>query len=339
MKRKNTGKYPQLLVIFLIVASLLSLQYLNQKDQSTPEKKIVDTDGSGNDAYSHVHALAAPEYAGRAPGTRGCELAAQYIAGQFQEMGLKPAGDQGTYFQAVRSPGFSLVKEGKRWVPLLSKGVSATVSSDNVLAYIASPNAAYPHNTIIISAHYDHLGEDGGSYFPGANDNASGIGVMLEVARILASRQQQPDSNILFAAWTYEEEGLYGSSGFAAKIATGDVKVVINLDTVGNGDARDYRVWIQDQGSSLLSIIKVEGARQGLRIDTEVPDSDSRHTSDHRSFAERGIPAVTLLTPEWLDRNHTIQDTPDLVSPEKLGNAIRLVCAVIDRLAYRDASS
>lgn len=219
-------------------------------------------------------------------------------------------------------------------MPRLSRGIFLTVPSDNVLGYLASQSSSYPDNTVIISAHYDHLGKSGDNYFPGANDNASGIGVVLEVARILAGRQQQPKTNILFAAWTSEEEGLYGSRAFTIKNHVGGVKAVINLDTVGNGDIHEFRIWTQGQDNPLVFIIQDEGAKQGLKIDTENLAFNSRHTSDHKVFAEIGIPAVTLLTPAWLDRSHTVQDTPAIVKPAKLKNAIRLVIAVVDKLAY-----
>ncbi len=324
------------MILFLIGAVLICQQYLSEQyyHNIVPLRKLDDIHAAARSAYNHVRLLASPAYGGRAPGTDGGKLAAQYIAGQFQKIGLRPAGEQGTYFQTIRSPQFSLVKDGDRWVPRFSKGLLMTVPSDNVLGYIASPQAAYPNNTIILSAHYDHLGQSGDSYFPGANDNASGIGVMLEVARILASRDRQPRANVLFAAWTSEEEGLYGSRAFTLKTSVSGVKAVINLDTVGNGDLRAFRIWTQNQDNPLVSIIKEEGAKQGLHLDTEILTNGSRHTSDHKVFAEEGIPAVTLLTPTWLDGNHTVQDTPAIVEPDKLENAIKLVMAVVDRMAY-----
>ena len=155
---------------------------------------------------------------------------------------------------------------------------------------------------------------------------------MLETARILASRQQSLKYNILFAAWTSEEEGLYGSRWFTENSPTSGIKEVINLDTVGNGDVRAFNIWTQTQDNPLVGIIKDVGAKQGLSINTEVLGKYPPHTSDQRSFAEVGIPAVTLLTPDWLDKNHTVQDTPAIVNPTKLGNAVKLVIAVIDRL-------
>jgi aminopeptidase YwaD len=335
MKSKTGDRYSYLIILFIIALVLFCQNYLYQRYQSYDRKPdVVDnTQQSGEYAYNHVRVLAAPEYEGRAPGTKGGQLAAQYIAGQFQAIGLTPAGDRGTYFQTIRSPEFSLVLVNNRWVPRLTRGMFLTVPSANVLGYLASGSTPFPADTIIVSAHYDHLGQSGASYFPGANDNASGIGVMLETARILASRQQKLKYNILFAAWTSEEEGLYGSRWFTEKSPTSGIEAVINLDTVGNGDLRAFRIWTQTQDNTLVGIIKDEGAKQGLSIDTEVLGKSPPHTSDQRSFAEIGIPAVTLLTPDWLDKNHSVQDTPAIVEPAKLGNAVRLVIAVIDRLA------
>ena len=340
MNSKTQGRYSYLIILFIIAAVLFCQNYLYQQFHAydkKPDVAVDDTRQSGENAYNHVRVLASPEYEGRAPGTEGNQLAAQYIAGQFQAIGLKPAGNRGTYLQAIKSPEFSLVLVGLRWVPRLTGGLFLTVPSDNVLGYLASGGAPFPANTIIISAHYDHLGKtgDGDNYFPGANDNASGIGVMLETARILANRQQQPKCNILFAAWTSEEEGLYGSRWFTENSPTSGIKEVINLDTVGNGDVHDFSIWTQSRNDPLVGIIKDAGARQGLTIDTEVLGSFPPHTSDQRSFAEVGIPAVTLLTPDWLDKNHTVQDTPATVNPAKLGNAVKLVIAVVDRLAYK----
>ncbi len=335
MKSKTRERYSYLIILFIIAATLFCQNYLYQRYQSYDKKADVvdDTRESGEYAYNHVRVLASPEYEGRAPGTKGNQLAAQYIAGQFQSIGLKPAGSQGTYFQTIKSPEFSLILVGNRWVPRLTGGMFLTVPSDNVLGYLASGGAPFPADTIIISAHYDHLGKFGDTYFPGANDNASGIGVMLEAARILANRQQQPKFNILFAAWTSEEEGLYGSRWFTENSPTSGIKAVINLDTVGNGDIRAFRIWTQTPDNPLAGIIKDVGTQQGLSIDTDVLGNSPPHTSDQRSFAEVGIPAVTLLTPDWLDKNHTVQDTPAIVNPAKLGNAVKLVLAVIDRLA------
>jgi hypothetical protein len=335
MKPAIRGRYSYLIILFVIAITLLCQNYLYQLYQTYDKKPDpVETNQSGEYAYNHVRMLAAPEYDGRAPGTKGNQLAAEYIAGQFQAIGLKPAGNQGSYFQTIKSPEFSLVLSGLRWVPRLTDGLFLTVPSDNVLGYLASGGAPFPADTIIVSAHFDHLGQQGDQYFPGANDNASGVGVMLEVARILASRQQQPKCNILFAAWTSEEEGLYGSRWFTENTPTSGIKAVINLDTVGNGDVHAFMIWTQSQDNPLIGVIKDIGAQQGLRISTEVLGSSPPHTSDHRSFAEIGIPAVTLLTPNWLDKNHSVQDTPAIVNPVKLGNAVRLILAAVDKLAY-----
>lgn len=283
--------------------------------------------------FYHVKKLASPEFRGRAPGTEGGSLAAQYIARQFQMLDLKPGGDSGTYFQAVRGPSFSLQKQENRWKPKVYENELFGVGN-NVLGFLGPGEMVSHGSTIIISAHYDHLGEQGNNYFPGANDNASGIGVLLEVARSLASRSRNPRVNILFAAWTYEEEGLYGSKHFVSKFPLQKIKAVINLDTLGNGGKKEFLIWLHQQKNFLVPLIIKTGSELGLHIQSKVLPPQTLHTSDHQPFAEQEVPAVTLLSSAWLEKNHTFQDTPDEVNPEKLETAMKLIIAVVNRIAY-----
>jgi acetylornithine deacetylase/succinyl-diaminopimelate desuccinylase-like protein len=339
MKPKAQRQYTYVILFFVIAAVLFSQNYIYQQYQAyqadlSKTKVAEELQAAGTNAYNYVQLLASAEYDGRAPGTQGNRLAAQYIADQFRQIGLKPAGDGGSYFQTIRSPEFTLVLVGDRWMPRLTRGMFLTVPSANVLGYLPSPDATYPGDTIIISCHLDHLGQQGDHYFPGANDNASGVGVMIEVAKILASRQQRPKCNLLFAAWTSEEEGLYGSRWFTEHSPIGGIRAVVNMDSLGNGDPRRFRIWTQSPDSPLIAPITEAAATLGFGVDTEVLTNASGYTGDHRSFAEVGVPAVTLVSPTWLVDNHSVQDTPAIVSPVKLSNAVKLVLATIDKLAY-----
>ena len=101
MKSKTRERYSYLIILFIIAAVLFCQNYLYQRYQSYDKKSDVvdDTRESGEYAYNHVRVLASPEYEGRAPGTKGNQLAAQYIAGKFQSIGLKPAGDRERTFK------------------------------------------------------------------------------------------------------------------------------------------------------------------------------------------------------------------------------------------------
>ncbi len=289
---------------------------------------------SGEFAFFHVQKLASLGFQGRAPGTKGGNRAAQYLASWFQRLGLKPGGEGGTFFQTVKGPHFELVRQENRWKPNNSRQM--TVKSDNVLGFIGHPETSPGTSTIIISAHYDHLGKWNTKFFPGANDNASGLGVLLEAARVLKSRNFNPKHQILFAAWTFEEEGLYGSAYFASTFPPGKVRAAINLDSLGSGEAQDFLIWTHQANNPLLPLIEKVGEGLGLNLQFRVLPLQTRYTSDHQPFAERGIPAVTILSPNWLEKNHTFQDVPDQINTEKLEKATKLVIKVVEELASQD---
>jgi hypothetical protein len=287
----------------------------------------------GRDALFHVERLASDFYEGRAPGSAGCRRAAEYLARQFQLLGLKPAGDQGTYFQQVKVPRFVLGKQGDRWKPKVNG--EGFVLSDNVLAFLGPGEFSSQKDVVIVSAHYDHLGVLGNTWFPGANDNASGLAVLLETARFFASRPQLPNLQLLFAAWTGEEEGLYGSRHFVTTFPfRTKIRAVINLDTLGNGDPMEFLVWSRDRDNQLVSLVKAIGEKWGYQIEVQFLGSDSVYTSDDQPFSENGIPAITLLSPTWLENNHSIRDVAEMINQKKLENATKLVINIVKQLAY-----
>jgi len=287
---------------------------------------------SGDFAFFHVQKLSSSYFHGRAPGTQGGNRAAQYLAGQFQKFGLKPGGERGTYYQTVEGPSFKLVRQDYRWKPQVLE--ERALESENVLGFLGPGEISPEKSTIIVSAHYDHLGTLNGDFFPGANDNASGLGVLLEVARVLGNRATVPKHQVLFAAWTFEEEGLYGSTFFTSAFPFHKVQAVINLDSLGNGAPRDFLLWTHQAENPLIPLVTRTGDRLGLRFRSRVLSPDTPHTSDHQPFGERGIPAVTILSPNWLERNHTLRDTKDQININKLENATKLVIGVLEELAY-----
>ena len=141
----------------------------------------------------HTNVLTDAVMQGRGLGSDGLARAGHYIAEQFREAGLQPVG--GTYIQPWRQE-----------VPDLGQ-----VTMANVMGMIPGSDAKLSSEPVVLGAHYDHLGtnEESGEFFPGADDNASGISVLIEVARKLA-RAFTPQRPILFVAFTGEESGLLG---------------------------------------------------------------------------------------------------------------------------------
>ncbi len=283
----------------------------------------------GDFAFFHAARLASPVFAGRAPATEGGDLAARYIARYFRAFGLQPAGDGGTYFQEVPCAGLTLERAGERWRVRPREG-PGRFTSPNVLGFLPGKK----EEIVVVSAHYDHLGKNGGTFFPGANDNASGVGVLLEVARTLSGRAERPKKTVLFAAWTLEEAGLLGSKFFAAGFP-GKVEAVINLDTVGNGEEGVYVAWATGP-NRLVSLLEEVGGELGLKVAPVFSSPGEGHASDHVPFSARGVPAVTLTSPAWLEANHTPGDVPALLVPSRLEAAGRLVTRVLERLAYEN---
>ncbi len=164
--------------------------------------------------------LSAPALAGRAPMSKGSEAARDHIVAKMKAAGILPAGDGGTYFQSVR------------------KNLFGHRIGTNVVGRIAG--RAKPEECVYLEAHYDHWGKAGGKIQPGANDNASGVAMMLELGRRLAA--QGTDRTVIVLASDYEEGaalpmggGLKGAAYHAENPAcpAEKIKAAVVLDMVG----------------------------------------------------------------------------------------------------------
>ncbi|MBT8309334.1 MAG: M28 family peptidase, partial [Flavobacteriaceae bacterium] len=170
---------------------------------------------------------------GRATGTEGELTAAKYIADRFKEMGVDPKGTDG-YFQKFT---FLPKTDPHKDTEYVTMNSDSTITGTNVIGYIDN-NA---EETIIIGAHFDHLGLGGdGSLHRGdtdihngADDNASGTAVMINLASRLKGKNT--NNNFLFMAFSGEEMGLLGSNYFVKNptIDTKAVNYMINMDMVG----------------------------------------------------------------------------------------------------------
>jgi Zn-dependent M28 family amino/carboxypeptidase len=181
----------------------------------------------------------------------------------------------------------------------------ATIVSHNIAGRIAG--SKYPNETIVYSAHWDHLGvgapdAKGDRIYNGAVDNADGISVLLEMARAFA-HGPKPQRSILFLAVTAEERGLLGSEYYAANplhpLAT--TVGMLNTDALSTaGPARDFSI----SGSAKLGLLDdliSEGKKQGRSFTSDAhPEAGSFYRSDHFSMAKRGVPAISIESGEDL---------------------------------------
>jgi len=184
------------------------------------------------------------------------------------------------------------------------------VEARNVLGLLPGSDPEHSDEVVIICAHYDHLGpEPDGAIMNGANDNASGVSTMLEIARLWHDAGFRPARTVLFAAWDGEELGLLGSHHYAGDplLPLTRTIAVLNLDMVGRGEGMqiDGDDWVADQ-------LLTSAATFGI---TATHSSVGR--SDHVSFLEAGVPAAMVIW--WPDSvYHTPEDEIEAIEPESL---------------------
>lgn len=160
--------------------------------------------------------------------------------------------------------------------------------------------------TLIISAHYDHLGRMGpDTYFPGANDNASGISMLLNLAEHFVKNKAPYD--VLFIAFAGEEAGLQGSEWCAVDrpVPLGDIRMMINLDLVGTGDEGITVVNATAQKKVFDTLVAMN-AKNGRLV--QVKERGPACNSDHCPFVKRGVPAVFIYTMGGIAAYHDIHD-------------------------------
>ena len=184
----------------------------------------------------------------------------------------------------------------------LSANVAAnteTITSQNVVGIL--PGKSRPDETIIYTAHWDHLGigqpdANGDRIYNGALDNATGISHIIEQARAF-SKEPRTDRSVVFLAVTAEEKGLLGSEYYARNplYPLGKTVAVLNTDSMGVfGPARDFSI-AGTAKLGLLDLLVAEGQREGRTFTPDRhPESGGFYRSDHFSFAKVGVPAVSF---------------------------------------------
>ena len=259
--------------------------------------------------------LADPARAGRATGTPGGIEARRWIADQFAALELIPAGSSG-YFQP-----FSSTRRG--------------VSADDAANVVGRRDAeSSGRRALVVSAHYDHLGTVEGKLFPGADDNASGVAVLLAVARQLS--KSAPIHPVYFAAFDAEERGLLGARAFLASppVPRDRIALNVNLDMVSRSAGRDLWASGAYYNKWLIKLLDPVRKRSGvtLRYGHDRPEQgedDWTMQSDHGVFRRAGIPHIYFGVENHEDY-HQPTDTPDRIDPGFFGDvADTIVDAVV----------
>ncbi|MBP6311796.1 MAG: M28 family peptidase [Flavobacteriales bacterium] len=197
--------------------------------------------------------------------------------------------------------------------------------AENVLGTIKGQSDEW----IIVSAHYDHLGEMGpDALFPGANDNASGIAMLLGLAEWF--RSNPPKHNLLFIAFAGEEAGLMGSQYCVSDpwFDLTKVKLMVNLDILGTGDDGIMVVNATAQKKHYANLVRINKKRKLLPL---VKARGPSCNSDHCPFVQRGVPAVFLYTMGGITAYHDVFDRPETLPLTKFPEVYALLKEFITR--------
>ena len=177
------------------------------------------------------------------------------------------------------------------------------VDSPNVVGLLPGSDAKLKNEYVVYSAHLDHLGlsdpVDGDRINNGALDNASGIGTMLEVARLFATTKPRPKRSILFVATTGEEKGLRGADYFANNptVGKGEIVTDINLDEILMLTPTTDITQLGAEHSSLGAVVERAAKKVGVTVsDDPYPDENDFVRSDQYPFVKRGVPSVYIGT-------------------------------------------
>lgn len=274
----------------------------------------------------HIYYLADDKMQGRGTGSKQVKKAAKYIEKHFRKYGLAPKGEKGyrqSFEARVRRV---VVKDSIR-------------QADNIIGYVDN-GAPY---TIVIGAHYDHLGDgrQGGSrdslgvgeIHNGADDNASGVAGLLELARHYSGNDIKESFNLLFIAFGAEELGLVGSRYFTENptIPLENIHWMLNMDMIGRYSP-DNGVAVIGYGTSSKFSAIFENITSDIKFNLS---RDGNGGSDQTSFYRKDIPVLFFHTGGH-DDYHKPGDDPEKIDYNALESILKLEIDVIDNSMKQD---
>ncbi len=202
------------------------------------------------------------------------------------------------------------------------------VQSQNVIGYIHGTRK--PDSIIVLTAHYDHLGALGNAtYFPGANDNASGIAMLLSLARYYSKMEHRPEYTMVFIAFGGEEVGLVGSQFFVQYplISLNKIRFLINMDIMGTGEEGIKVVNATEFKSDFDNLVKIND--ENLLLKSVQPRGKAAN-SDHYPFSEKGVRCFFIYTLGGISAYHDVYDRAETLPLTKFNDLEKLLKLFID---------
>ncbi|HEU4524790.1 MAG TPA: M28 family peptidase [Gemmatimonadales bacterium] len=280
-------------------------------------------------AIDDIRYLSDDKLQGRMTGSPGADSAAAYLARRFQQAGLQPAA--GGWFQS-----FTVAKEA----PVAQSARVGGMVGRNVIGLLPGHDPNLRNEAVIVGAHYDHLGLGGfGSLDPdstgkvhnGADDNASGAAMLIQIAARLA--QAPPARTVLFIAFSGEELGLLGSAYYVKQpvYPLSTTSAMINLDMVGrlrNGRLIVYGTRTAKEFPPLLDSLNWHA---GFDLKAQ---GDGYGPSDQSSFYAAGRPVLHIFT-DLHDDYHRTTDDWEKIDPEGFRRVTNFTVGLVTAIANR----
>jgi hypothetical protein len=225
------------------------------------------------------------------------------------------------------------VKSGNRLYFSCNSSVNTNNVATNVVGLIPGSDPLQSGNDIIIGAHFDHVGDNmDGTYNPGSLDNASGVAVMMELARVIKESKIPPKKSILFIAFNGEESGVWGAQ-YYGKHPVYPLKkaVMINMDMIGSSAKVPLSIVTASEKSdvSLRDTFAEYADKLAITYKNGIEPG-----SDHVVFDHLGVPSVCLANLDFKYGYHSPHDTIEAVSGDRIKEIAKLVLYYIEREAY-----
>ena len=268
------------------------------------------------DIQAHIEVLADDAMEGREAGSRGARAAADYLSKKFAELELRPKGDPDAYTQAFEHGTYR-----------------------NLLAVLPGSDPDLKNQYVLVGArlrpcrlrHAQEQPRAMGRIHNGADDNASGVSGVLEVAEAVALLDPPPKRSVLFALWDGEEKGMLGSKHWGANptVPLRDVELAFNADMIGRLRGNTAHVFGARTACGLRRWASESNQLTGLLLDFSW---EMKANSDQFSFVEREIPTLMVHT-GLHDQWHRPSDDADTINLEGASTTARLLFAMVVQAA------
>ena len=258
--------------------------------------------------------------------------AEQLAAGSEKELiELQRALDEGTPAAALSIANPSVN------VAVAERDEPERVPARNVVGFLPGSDPTAASEWVLVGAHHDHVGGyigEGDTVFNGADDNASGVSAILELAQAFATADPRPRRSLVFATFSAEEKGLLGSEALVRDVLeTERIAFMLNLDMIGRNSGESIRVYGDGYVRGLKPL--VEAASAGSELELEFAGNDYEANSDHAPFFRRDVPFMFFFTGLHEDY-HGRGDHAEKLDYDRMQAIARVAYGVLERAASRE---